>query len=127
MIAYLNTLGFRDAAVVADTVYPVKNGNLNIDIRVKEGHRYYFGNVEWKGNTKYSSEVLSKVLAIKKGDIYNQQLLETRLGRQLSPEGGEDVSSLYMDDGYLFFNIEPVESSIIGDTINYETMWCAAN
>ena len=120
MIAYLNTLGFRDAAVVADTVYPVKNGNLNIDIRVKEGHRYYFGNVEWKGNTKYSSEVLSKVLAIKKGDIYNQQLLETRLGRQLSPEGGEDVSSLYMDDGYLFFNIEPVESSIIGDTINYE-------
>lgn len=120
MVAYLNTLGFRDAAVVSDTVYPVKNGNLNIDIRVKEGAKYYFGDIQWKGNTKYSSEVLSKVLAIKKGDIYNQQLLETRIGRQLNPDGGEDVSSLYMDDGYLFFNVEPVEISIVHDTINYE-------
>lgn len=120
MVAYLNTLGFRDAAVLADTVYPVKNGNLNIDIRVKEGNKYYFGDIQWKGNTKYSAEVLSRVLAIKKGDIYNQQLLETRIGRQLNPEGGEDVSSLYMDDGYLFFNIEPVEISIVHDTINYE-------
>ncbi|PQJ09670.1 outer membrane protein assembly factor [Flavipsychrobacter stenotrophus] len=120
MVAYLNTLGFRDAAIVSDTVYPVKNGNLNVDIRIKEGNKYYFGDVEWKGNTKYSSEVLSKVLGIKKGDIYNQALLETRIGRQLNPEGGEDVSSLYMDDGYLFFNIEPIEASIVHDTINYE-------
>ncbi len=120
MIAYLNTLGFRDAAIVSDTVYPVKNGNLNVDIRIKEGNKYYFGDIEWKGNTKYSSEVLSKVLSIKKGDIYNQALLETRIGRQLNPEGGEDVSSLYMDDGYLFFNIEPIEASIVHDTINYE-------
>lgn len=120
MVAYLNTLGFRDAAVVSDTVYPVKSGNLNVDIRIKEGSKYYFGDIEWKGNTKYSSDVLSKVLAIKKGDIYNQALLETRIGRQLNPEGGEDVSSLYMDDGYLFFNIEPIEASIIHDTINYE-------
>ena len=120
MVSYLNTLGFRDAAIVSDTVYPVKNGNLNVDIRVKEGNKYYFGDVIWKGNTKYSADVLSKVLAIKKGDIYNQALLETRIGRQLNPEGGEDVSSLYMDDGYLFFNIEPIEASIVHDTINYE-------
>lgn len=121
MIAYYNTLGFRDAAVVADTVYPVKNGNINVDIRVKEGHEYYFGDITWKGNTKYSSEFLGKVLAIKRGDVYNQQLLETRMGRQLSPDGnGEDVSSLYMDDGYLFFNIDPSETSIVGDTINFE-------
>lgn len=121
MIAYYNTLGFRDAAVVADTVYPVKNGNINVDIRVKEGHKYYFGDITWKGNTKYSSEFLGKVLAIKRGDVYNQQLLETRMGRQLSPDGnGEDVSSLYMDDGYLFFNIDPSETSIVGDTINFE-------
>ncbi len=74
-----------------------------------------------KGNTKYTSEFLSRVLAIKKGDIYNLQLLEARIGRQLSPDGnGEDISSLYMDDGYLFFNIDPVETSIIGDTINFE-------
>ena len=120
MVAYMNTLGFRDAAIVSDTIYPVANGNINIDIRVAEGHKYYFGDISWKGNTKYSSEVLSKVLAIKKGDTYNQQLLETRLGRQLSPEGGEDVYSLYMDDGYLFFNIDAVEVSINNDTINYE-------
>ncbi len=121
LIAYYNTLGYRDAAIAADSIYPVKNGNINVDIKVKEGARYYFGDIEWKGNTKYSAEVLSRVLGIKKGDIYNLELLETRMGRQLSPEGGEDVSSLYMDDGYLFFNIEPVETSISGgDTINFE-------
>lgn len=120
LLAYMNTQGFRDATIISDTVYPVKNGNLNVDIRVKEGDKYYFGDIQWKGNTKYSSEVLSRVLGIKKGDIYNQSLLETRIGRQLNPDGAEDVSSLYMDDGYLFFNIEPVEISIVHDTINYE-------
>ena len=121
LISHLNTLGFRDATIIADTVYPVTNGNLNIEIRVKEGHKYYFGDISWKGNTKYSSDFLSKVLAIKKGDVYNQHLLETRLGRQLSADGnGEDVYSLYQDDGYLFFNVDPVEISINGDTINYE-------
>ena len=121
LINYYNTLGYRDASIVADTIYPVKNGNINVDIKVKEGQKYYFGNITWKGNTKYSSEFLSRTLGIKKGDTYNMQLLETRMGRQLSPDGnGEDVSSLYMDDGYLFFNIEPVEISIVGDTINFE-------
>jgi len=121
LVAHYNTLGFRDATVVSDTVYAVKNGNLNIDIKVKEGRKYYFGNISWKGNTKYSSEFLTRVLAIKKGDVYNQHLLETRLGRQLSADGsGEDVYSLYQDDGYLFFNVDPVEISIVGDTINYE-------
>jgi outer membrane protein insertion porin family len=121
LIAYYNTLGYRDASIVSDTVYPVKNGNVNVDIKVKEGDKYYFGDITWKGNIKYSSEDLTRTLAIRKGDVYNQQLLETRLGRQLSPEGGgEDVYSLYMDDGYLFFNVDPVEISVIGDTINFE-------
>ena len=119
VIATYSSLGYRDAAVVADTVYAVEGGNLNIDMKVKEGRRYYFGDIEWKGNTKYSSEVLSQLLGIQKGDVYNQDLLERRLGRQLSPEGGEDVTSLYMDDGYLFFQIQPTEKSIVGDTINY--------
>lgn len=121
LLSYYNTLGFRDAAIVADTVYQVKNGNINVDIKVKEGRKYYFGNITWKGNTKYSGEFLGKTLGIKKGDVYNQALLEARIGRQLSADGnGEDISSLYMDDGYLFFNIEPTESSIVGDTINFE-------
>ncbi len=120
LIAHYNTLGYRDATVEADTVYPSPNGNINVELKIKEGHRYYFGDIKWKGNTKYSSDMLSKILAIRKGDIYNQQLLDTRLGRQLNPDGGQDISSLYMDDGYLFFNIDPVETSVTGDTINYE-------
>ena len=120
IVSVYNSMGYRDASIIADTVYAVKNGNLNIDLKVNEGRRYYFGDIAWKGNTKYSSEQLGGILGIKKGDIYNQQLLENRIGRQLSPEGGEDISSLYMDDGYLFFNIDPVETSIVGDTINYE-------
>ncbi len=120
MVALYNSLGYRDAAVVADTVYPVKSGNLNVDIKVDEGNRYYFGDITWKGNTKYSNEQLSRILAIRKGDVYNAELLDKRIGRQLSPDGGDDISSLYMDDGYLFFNIDPVETSIVGDTINYE-------
>ena len=120
LVNYYNTLGYRDAGIASDTIYPVKNGNINVDIRVKEGRKYYFGDIAWKGNTKYSSDVLSRTLGIKRGDTYNLQLLETRIGRQLNPEGGEDVSSLYMDDGYLFFNIDPVETSISGDTINFE-------
>ncbi len=121
LLNYYNTLGFRDANIVADTVYTVRNGNINVDIKVREGRRYYFGDITWKGNTKYTSEFLTRTLGIKKGDIYNLALLEARIGRQLSPDGnGEDISSLYMDDGYLFFNIDPVETSVVGDTINFE-------
>lgn len=120
LINYYNTLGYRDASIVADTVYPVENGSLNIDIKVQEGHRYYFGDIRWKGNTKYSDDQLSKVLNIKKGDIYNVELLDKRIGREVSADGSEDISSLYMNDGYLFFNIDPVETSIINDTINFE-------
>jgi len=120
LLAYYNSLGYRDAVITDDTVYRVKNGNFNVDIKVKEGRKYYFGDIAWRGNTKYSNQELTRILGIKKGDVYNQELLEKRIGRALSPEGGEDVSSLYMDDGYLFFNIDPVETSIVGDTINYE-------
>lgn len=120
LVAYYNSLGYRDAIVVDDTVYKVADGNINVDIKVREGHKYYFGDIEWKGNTKYSSEFLSRVLGIDRGDVYNLELLETRLGKILTPDGGgDDVSSLYMNDGYLFFNVDPIEVSIEGDTINY--------
>ncbi len=120
LIAYYNSLGYRDADIDNDTLYRLPNGNLNIDLKVKEGSRYYFGDITWRGNTKYTNEELSRVLGIKRGDVYNQELLDARLGKQLSPEGGADISSLYMDDGYLFFNIQPVEISVVDDTINYE-------
>lgn len=120
LIAFYNSLGYRDAAIEADTIYTVKNGNLNIEMKIKEGQRYYFGDISWRGNTKYTDEFLSRILGIKKGDVYNQELLERRLGMMLGPEGGEDISSLYMDDGYLFFRVEPREVSFVKDTINYE-------
>lgn len=119
LVSYYNTLGYRDATIIEDTIYTVKNGNINIDLKVSEGKRYYFGDITWKGNTKYTNETLTKMLGIKKGDIYDQELLQRRIGTIPDP-GGQDVSSLYMDDGYLYFVINPVESSIVKDTINYE-------
>lgn len=119
IVEYYNTLGYRDAAVIADTIYTVKNGNVNVDIKVSEGSRYYFGDITWKGNTKYSNETLTKLLGIKRGDIYDQELLAKRTGAIPDPNG-QDISSLYMDDGYLYFRIEPNETSVVNDTINYE-------
>ena len=119
ILTYLNSQGFRDAQIVADTQYMNNKGNLNVDLRVKEGNRYVFGNISWRGNTKYSDSVLSLFLNIKKGDIYNIETLNKRLGKELSQEGG-DISSLYMDDGYLFFQIDPVETAVYNDTIDFE-------
>jgi len=127
VLEYYNSLGYRDAAIVADTQYSdyyttdgvLKHGNLNVDIKVAEGRKYYFGNMSWKGNTKYSDSVLTMLLGIKKGDIYNIDVLNKKLGKQLSPEGG-DISGLYMDDGYLFFQVNPVETAVYNDTIDFE-------
>lgn len=119
VLDHYNSLGYRDAQIVADTQYYTPDGNLNIDIKVDEGRRYYFGNITWKGNTKYSDSILNQVLRINKGDIYNLDVLNKRLGKQLSMEGG-DISGLYMDDGYLFFRVDPVETSVYNDTIDHE-------
>jgi outer membrane protein insertion porin family len=119
ILTYYNARGYRDAILVADTQFYDIKGNLNIDIKVKEGRKYYFGNIAWKGNTKYADSILNLLLAIKKGDVYNIETLNKRLGKQLSPEGG-DIGSLYMDDGYLFFRVEPIETSVYKDTIDFE-------
>jgi len=118
ILDYYNSLGFRDATIIADTTYGDK-GNLDVAIKLAEGHRYYFGNITWKGNTKYSDSLLSVILGIKKGDIYNAETLNKKLGKTPSPEGG-DISSLYQDDGYLFFRIDPVETAVYNDTIDHE-------
>lgn len=119
ILNYYNSRGYRDALLVADTQFYDIKGNLNIDIKVKEGRKYYFGNMVWKGNTKYADSILNLLLAIKKGDVYNIETLNKRLGKQLSAEGG-DIGSLYMDDGYLFFRVEPIETSVYNDTIDFE-------
>jgi outer membrane protein insertion porin family len=119
IIEKYNSKGYRDAKIVKDTVYksPTVPNRLTIEITVSEGHRYYFGNITWVGNAKYPSKVLSDVLAIKKGDVYNSEYLNQRL--MMNPNGS-DVSSLYMDNGYLFFQVTPVETNVHGDTIDLE-------
>lgn len=119
ILEYYNSLGYRDAVIEADTQYYDHKGRLNISLKVNEGSKYYFGNMTWKGNTKYPDSVLNMLLRIKKGETYNLEVLNKRLGKQLSPEGG-DISSLYMDDGYLFFSVNPVETSVYNDTIDHE-------
>ncbi|MGN6532499.1 MAG: BamA/OMP85 family outer membrane protein [Ginsengibacter sp.] len=118
ILDYYNSLGFRDATIIADTTYD-DHGDLDVAIKLSEGHRYYFGNITWKGNTKYSDSLLTVLLGIKKGDIYNASVLNKKLGVIPSAEGG-DISSLYMDDGYLFFHVTPVETAVYNDTIDHE-------
>ncbi len=118
ILEYYNTLGYRDVVIEKDKVYKNSAGGLNIDIKLNEGRKYYFGNITWRGNTKYSDSLLSTILGIRKGDIYNLETLNKKLGKG-SPEGG-DISGLYQDDGYLFFRTDPVETAVYNDTIDYE-------
>ncbi len=116
VINHYHTLGYRDAKIVDDSIWRDADG-LNMLITVDEGDRFYFGDITWKGNTKHDSETLSKILGIRKGEVYNPELLNTRLKYSID---GRDVSSVYMDDGYLFFNVEPTEISVEEDTIDIE-------
>lgn len=119
ILEYYNAQGLRDAVIIKDTQTINAKGNMDIHIKINEGRKYYFGNISWKGNTKYADSILNLLLGIRKGDVYNLELLNKRLGKQLSAEGG-DIGSLYQDDGYLFFHIDPVETAVYNDTIDFE-------
>ena len=116
IIDHYQTLGYRDAKVTHDSVWRDADG-LNLLITIDEGDEYYFGDITWKGNTVHDSETLSRILGIRKGEVYDDELLNTRLRFSVD---GRDVTSLYMDDGYLFFNVEPTEVSVNNDTIDIE-------
>ncbi|MEL6254607.1 MAG: outer membrane protein assembly factor BamA [Bacteroidota bacterium] len=117
LIEFYNEGGFRDAIVLSDTVYRVDDKHVNVTLNMYEGIRYYHRNISWSGNFKYNSDILGQFLRIKKGDIYSKAAIDRRLFGD--PQGG-DVSSLYLDDGYLFFNLDPVEVAIVGDSIDLE-------
>ena len=116
LINRYNELGYRDAVITHDTFY-VKNNKMYIDMDVYEGPKYYFRNITFVGNTVYPTSLLQQLLGINKGDVYNQTVLSKNLTMK---EDGEDVASLYMNNGYLFFSANPVETGIYGDSIDIE-------
>ena len=110
-----NELGYRDAVIVVDSVSPYDEKTVNVYIEIEEGDKYYLRNVTWVGNTLYPSEQLNYLLRMKKGDVYNQKLLNERLSTD------EDaIGNLYYNNGYLFYNLDPVEINIDGDSIDLE-------
>lgn len=121
IIKKYNDEGFRNAKIVSDTVYLVKDKNkkqhLMVEINVEEGQKFFFRDITWVGNTKYTTEDLARRLRIEKGDAYNRALLEKNI--HYDPTGA-DISALYQDDGYLFFQVIPVEVNIENDSIDIE-------
>ena len=111
--------GYRDARVISDTIIKVDENNIDLRIKVEEGDKYYFGNIDFVGNTVYTDRQLNQVLGIKKGDTYNGVLLRERIADNSKPDP-EDVTSLYQNNGYLFSTINPVEISAANDTIDFE-------
>lgn len=110
-----NELGYRDAKITSDSIFKLNKSDIALRLTIEEGNKYYFGDITWVGNSKYPSEVLSDILGINKGDVYDQILLDKRL-----MEDEDAVGSLYYDKGYLFYRCTPVETLVGKDTINLE-------
>jgi outer membrane protein insertion porin family len=117
IIEEYNNKGYRDAKIINDTTYLNKDNTITIEITLEEGEPYLFGDVSFVGNTKFTNEELSSQLGIDKGDVFNQSILDSRL---FGSQEGTDISSLYLDDGYLFFNATPVEIATNNNTIDIE-------
>ena len=117
IIALYNEKGYRDVRIVKEEIIDVSDKLISINLTIEEGLQYHFRNISWLGNTKYNSEYLNQMLGIKAGDVYDQKMMSERLQMSMS---GTDISSLYMDDGYLFFNIDPIEVLAEEDSIDFE-------
>ena len=115
LIDKYNEYGYRDAVILSDSVWNVDDKHVSIDIKVEEGKKYYIRNITWVGNTVYSSDYLSAVLGMKKGDVYNQKLMNKRL-----TEDDDAVGNNYWNNGYLFYSLHPTEVNIVGDSIDLE-------
>lgn len=115
IIKKYNELGYRDARIVSDSVAQYNEKTVDVYIDVEEGKQYFISNITWAGNTVYPSSTLDNILGIKPGDVYNQTLLNKR-----TTEDEDAVANLYMNNGYLFFQLVPIESKIEGDSIALE-------
>jgi outer membrane protein insertion porin family len=117
IISKLQEKGYRDANLIKDSVYKFDEKSVGIKLNIYEGPKYFFGNITWVGNAKYPTTFLEKVLSIEKGEVFSEEKLEKKL--RGSPNG-DDVSSIYLNDGYLTFNVDPVQTKIHGDTVDVE-------
>jgi len=115
LIKKYNEKGYRDATILKDSITKLEGSKVRLDIWVDEGNKYYFRNIKWVGNTVYPSDYLKTVLGIKKGDVFDQKLLDKR-----TKDDEDAVSSVYLDHGYLFFNLSPIETKIESDSIDFE-------
>lgn len=119
LIKYYNSLGFRDARILSDSVWRNDKG-FNINVKLNEGKKYYIGDISFIGNTSYSTEVLQKLLGYRKGEIYDAVGFNKKVGEDGGKEDDSDIKSLYLNNGYLFSNVVPVEKAVRGDSIDIE-------
>lgn len=110
-----NELGYRDARIVSDSVVPYNENRVDVHITVDEGHKYFIRDIEWIGNTVYPTDVLNDILGIYPGEVYNQKLLNKR-----TTDDDDAVANLYMDNGYLFFQLIPIEQNVSNDSITLQ-------
>ena len=115
LIEKYNEYGYRDAVILSDSVWNVDEKHVSINIKVDEGKKYFIRNITWVGNTVYNSDYLAAVLGMKKGDVYNQKLMNKRL-----TEDEDAVGNNYWNNGYLFYSLNPTEVNIVGDSIDLE-------
>ena len=115
LIDRYNELGYRDAAILDDSVWTVDEKHVNVFVKVDEGQRYYIRNITWVGNTVVTTDWLNAALGMKKGDVYNQKLMRKRLS-----EDEDAIGNYYWNNGYLFYNLQPTEVNIVGDSIDLE-------
>lgn len=115
LIKKYNELGYRDAVIVEDSVWTVDDKHVSVYVKVDEGTKYYIRNITWVGNTVYPTDYLSTLLGMKKGDVYNQTLMNKRL-----TEDEDAVGNQYWNNGYLFYNLQPTEMNVVGDSIDLE-------
>ena len=120
LINYYNSLGYRDARIISDSVWRPENKNFQIDVKLQEGKKYYIGDITFVGNTAFNTEYLERVLGYKKGDTYDAVGFNKKVGADGGKDDDSDIKSVYMNSGYLFSNVTPIEKSVRGDSIDLE-------
>jgi outer membrane protein insertion porin family len=118
LIEKMQDKGYRDAEILKDTVWKNDDKTVNVKIKIFEGHKYYFGNIKWSGNARYPADLLNKLLRVKKGEVFSEEELNKRLSGPTP--NNDDVSTLYLDGGYLTYNADPVQTKIYNDTVDLD-------